>query len=229
MKQLPREFYKLDELAEKWNLTENELFQMAAAGELTLSYSFVGKYKGIICKSSDNTSDIDINLVLTALFEGPDRYHSGYVNLFKSEARDVAAHYKDPNKLFQTTIINTISGNTVALSKPFYYSTKDLFVLCGEADRVKAERPDLFKSVTRLSPSQPLEELQALINKTPIDDYVIGTDKLLAVFGVKSFNTVVNRFKAIGIEREYTEEPIPRPKYKVTDIVKLESLKKKSK
>jgi hypothetical protein len=39
-----RLFYKLDELSERWGITENQILQMAASGSLTLSIFWTGYY-----------------------------------------------------------------------------------------------------------------------------------------------------------------------------------------
>jgi hypothetical protein len=46
---LPRVYYTLPELAEKWKRPENDLLQMAAAGELVLSV----KYYGFVFESTE--------------------------------------------------------------------------------------------------------------------------------------------------------------------------------
>ncbi|MGB3209649.1 MAG: hypothetical protein WBB19_02985 [Desulforhopalus sp.] len=54
MEELPREFCRLDELAEKRGWTQDHLQQMAAAGKLVLSCFFKGNYKGVLCSSGEN-------------------------------------------------------------------------------------------------------------------------------------------------------------------------------
>lgn len=133
-----REFYRLPGLAKELNTDVDCLLQMAALGRLTLSYQFSGRYKGIICSVGDSTNEeIDFNARIDELATKPDRHYMGYVNLALVEAKEVAAHYLNPEKRFHTNCIITPAGNMLMLSQEHYYLFNDLLVLFDEAERFR--------------------------------------------------------------------------------------------
>ncbi|MDP3478151.1 MAG: hypothetical protein Q8R88_00165 [Desulfoprunum sp.] len=157
MGELPREFYRLGELAERWGHTVSEILNMAGIIGMTVTRLFKGKVIGSIGNKFDSSpyDEAVTAKKLDSLSWQKQPFYVGYAHLRYDEIL-AAALRKDQSERFTTKGIVNDEGDIILLLGDDSYSNADLFVLSGEVDRVAAEHPELFNHTT-----YPVKESQA--------------------------------------------------------------------
>lgn len=134
--ELPREFYKLSELAEKWNRSVEDLLHMAAARELVLSFYFSGMVSGFSKELPGGMISAD-----------PGGVYSFYGSLSAESIKSVLINSNDEN--MWSNYIHHLSlrdGRTALLAESEIISTHKLLVMSDEVARIEAKFPDIKKN-----------------------------------------------------------------------------------
>ncbi len=204
-------FYKLSELAKRWNKTEDEILHIAVTGQLVLSMCHFGVVVSFVITKSAKR-------IVT--YPGENYCFSGLYGRIPIENIKSLLIYENDEERLSNYVLKLFmdDGRTAILYKGELLTRHKILASYNEVTRIEGMYPELLRGKQQ-------KENQDSFPQNVEDEYIYTNKEIEAESGL-SYNTFKKYAESAGIKIEKTEDSKPKSKIKKSDMKRVVNFRK---